>query len=277
MKIIKTAGMTVLVVFGALWWIVESTSFFASPEAAQKIKELWWLFLLVGLAISIYKLWPKKRHSFLIGERDTSIEVVIGDIFKESGPIVVGSNTVYQTDPNVISINSIQGQFTDRHVASPDTMNIEIQNQVQEVPVAHGTTVRVTGNDRFGYFCAIAQITAGGVAQCNRQEFQEALGGLWTYLANNAEKEVINVPILGSGFSRIGAKREVLFGDIILSFIAATSASTFCDGIRIVILPSDIERYKIDVEELVEFVKHHCKYATRLAPNLDQPQGEGEP
>ena len=100
---IKTIISTILGVFGALWLVVEIVDYFGGEKNAEKMRSLWWLFLLVAIVICTIRLWPKKRFSYLVDGRDITIELVIGDIFNEEGPIIVGSNTEFETSQTLIS------------------------------------------------------------------------------------------------------------------------------------------------------------------------------
>ncbi len=250
------------------------TNYFVSPSVANAIRQSWWAFFLIFILIVTYRLWPKKRFRFLIDKRDIVLEVVVGDIFNEMGPIIVDSNTVFDTDPTKISPRSVQGAFTNRFCNDLSKVDGEISSQVCQRPVKFGTTVVVHGtNDKVAYFCAIAELNVSGVAKGTMEDLRLALGGLWNYLANNAEKTILNIPILGSGFSRIGAAREELIREIVLSFMAAVSEGAFCDGLRLVLFPNDIKRYKINVQEIVKFVEYNCKYAVGRSKTI----GSGTP
>ena len=87
-----------------------------------------------------------------------------------------------------------------------------------------------------------------------------SLAGLWSYLSSNAEKDTFNIPLLGSGFSRVPATRGDLFAEIVRSFIASTSQSTYCDGLRIVVYSKDINKFGIDINEMVKFLDYSCQY-----------------
>lgn len=260
---VKVIISSVLGVFGALWLIVEIVGFFSSEENAEHIRSLWWLFLVVGLVISVVKVWPKKRFSYLVDGRDISIELVIGDIFRQKGPIVIGSNTKFETNPTLISASSVQGLFTNKYFSDVRTINDQVNAQQPNRPVEFGTTVTIRGNDKVGYFCAIAEMNDAGVARSNMENLRLSLGGLWVYLSENAEKSILNVPVLGSGFSRVSEPREEIIQEIILSFIAAISDSSFCEGIRIVVHPKDIKKYEMNIDKITRFLEHHCLYTPK--------------
>ena len=269
MKYIKVIGSELLHVFGVLWLLVEATNYFVSAEVSIRIKELWWAFLIVGIVISISRLVPKRRFPFIVDGRDITVELVVGNIFSEKGPVIVGSNTGFVTNSDIISPKSIQAIFCSKYFPSIHPVNDQIKSQSPQLPCKFGTTITIRGSSKIGYFCAISEINDSGVAKSNIENLRVSLGGLWSYLSDHAEKDIINIPILGSGFSRISAKREELVRELILSFFAAISQSTFCDGIRVVIHPNDIKKYNIDINELARFFEYCCKYS------LSKPLGNG--
>ncbi len=275
MKFLKITISEFLHVFGMLWLIVEATSFFVTDEAAGSVKGYWRGFLLVGILIVIFRLIPKKRFSFKLDGKDITMELVSGDIFKQKGPIVVGSNTTFVTSLDVISERSIQGIFTKKYYTNHQALNDVIQGQISGDKQEFGTTVTVRANERTGYFCALADVNENGVAQSNIENIRVSLAELWNYLGSNGEKDVLNVPILGSGFSRVSATREELFQEIVKSFIASTSEHTFCDGLRIVIHPDDIKKNNIDLLELASFLEYSCKYSIVESTSMGQGIAEG--
>lgn len=260
---IKTIISTILSVFGALWLVVEIVDYFGGKENAEKIRTHWWVFLLAAIIIIICKLWPKKRFSSLVDGRDISVELVIGDIFKEKGPIIVGSNTAFETSPTIISGTSVQGLFSSKYFSDIRSINDQVNSQQPNRPVDFGTTVAVRGQERVAYFCAIAEMNEAGVARSNMENLRASLGGLWVYLSENGEKCVLNVPVLGSGFSRVTEPREEIIQEIVLSFLAAITDSSFCEGIRIVVHPKDVKKYGLKIERITKFLKHQCQYAPK--------------
>lgn len=275
MKLFKVAISEFLHVFGLLWLVVEATSFFATEEAANQAKSFWWVFLLIGLGLCVYRLVPQKRFSYKLDGKDITIELVSGDLFREKGPIIIGSNTGFITSPEIISSKSIQGTFTTKYFSNHQALRDQIQGQINEDSQDYGKTVTVRANKRIGYFCALAEVNENGVAKSSLENIRVSLAELWNYLSTNGEKDVINVPILGSGFSRVSATREELFREIVKSFIASTSEHTFCDGLRIVIHPDDIKKNGIDLAELASFLEYSCKYSLIGSTTLGSGTAEG--
>ena len=279
MKFLKITTSELLHVFGLLWLVVEAMSFFVTEEAANLIKSYWWVFLLAGIAIVISRLIPKKRFSFKLDGKDITIELISGDIFKQKGPIVVGVNTDFVTSPKVISKRSIQGIFTKKYCTDYAALETAIRGQITPGRQKFGTTVTIRTNKRVGYFCALADMNKNDVALSNIGNIRVSLAALWNYLSSNSEKDTLNVPILGSGFARVSATREELFQEIVKSFIASTIASTskhtFCDGLRIVIHPSDVKKNSIDLLKLASFLEYNCKYSLVKSTSIGQGTAKG--
>ena len=247
--------------FGVLGLIVQFGVFFIGQENVDFIKKLWWVFLLTGVVIAVFRSFPQRSFSYKVTNRDVNVELVIGDIFKQQGPIIVGSNTDFVTSPEVISPKSVQGIFSAKYFSGVCAINDQIRRQIETQEQVIGTTVSVQAKDRIGYFCAIAKMNKSGVATSSIEELQVALAGLWSYLSESAEKDTFNIPILGSGFSRIGSRREDLLREIIKSFMAAISERSFCDVLRIVVHPADVKKHSIDVADMADFVNFSCRYA----------------
>jgi hypothetical protein len=268
---VKIIISEILKVFGALWLFVEVSSFFSEP-LSKEIKSFWWIFLVIGLVIIFIRLFPRKKFTFPISDRDCRIEVVLGDIFKQEGSVIVGSNTIFEVDPKIISSKSIQGQFCEKYYKNTNELKNIIKKQYPNLPVEFGTTIKVNGKDKTGYFCAIAELNQSNVAKSNFENLQKSLGVLWNYISSNSEKGTINIPIIGSGFSRISEKREVIVKEITRSFMAAITNYCFCDCLRIVIHTNDIKKHTFNLEEFLEFVGYITKF-TSLKPAV---QGKGQ-
>jgi len=262
MKSVGKILSNILISFGALWLFVEVFDYFGGKSVSLWLQKQWWIFLFVGLGIAIWKCIPKRKYVFPIKGRDCKIEIVIGDILKQQGPVVVGSNRQFVVDETIISSKSLQGQFCKKYYKDTKALNAYIQQELGNDAVDFGTTVKINGVKKTAYFCAIADINDHGVAHSTKGNILRSLSVLWDYLASHAEKDFINVPILGSGFSRVDVPRELLAHEIVRSFMAALSqSSNFCDGMRLVIYPKDIKDHKFDLEEFIEFVGYTSKYA----------------
>jgi hypothetical protein len=288
----RTAISTLLAAFGALWLIVEISMFFSLDRATQWLKVHWWVFLGAGVAWALWENRPKHSFSCTLKNRDVKIEVRVSDLFAGDNALVIGSNTSFDTDiqTNLISEDSIQGQFTKRYYSAVQHLDSDIDRALATVtpdstdnqkrgksllyPI--GTTAKVRSQNRTAYFCAIAHMNAHGNAQSTIEDLQMALPKLWEYITSAGDHGGITIPVLGSGYSRIAENRESLIREILRSFIAACSAQRPCSSLSVVIRPKDFYEYDVDLAGLGSFLTHMCKY-TDFASATARGRGQALP
>lgn len=270
-------GAAILSVFGSLWLFVEvSVFFFEKTTFPDTLREHWYIFLIAGLVISFIISLPKLSFKYKLNNRDIEIELRIGDVFAYPGAIIVGTNTTFDTKVSrqLISEKSIQAQFMRTYYGDETQLDTELSAGLSNVKYENltnkkmgkkqkypmGTVVRLNPKERTAYFVAIADINDHGVASSTFENLKEALANLWSYIGQKGLKEDIIVPVLGSGFSRLKQSREEIIREIIISFIASCSEAAFCDKLTIVLNAEDVDRYKIDINELDQYLNYKCKY-----------------
>jgi hypothetical protein len=270
---------SVLESFGSLWLILQIGEFFLDKTAPfiVNVRKYWFAFLFIGFFISIIKSKPKLTIGGKLNNRDISIEVAIGNLFRQKGALVISSNTTFDThiSRELISGKSIQGQFTKQLYYGNETqLDNDISHALQDIQpeiltgkrigknkkYPLGTTVRLNPKDQTVYMLAIANINEHGVASTSYEDLKQALAHLWLFIESRGLKENIVIPVIGTGFSRLSQSREEIIREIIKSYIAACSESTFSDKLTIMINPTDVEKYKINLDELEKYIVHLCKY-----------------
>lgn len=283
---IAKIASNVLYAFGTLWLVIEMISYFF-PDFVSLARASWWIFLIIGVLIGVWRGRPKLTVRAAIEGTDARIEIRVGDLFQQDGAVVVAAPTSFDTslEDGTIDERSVQGQYTkrfcdsleslDRHIgASLDGIDFEMRDEADKpygsrrrYPV--GTVASVTFGGKKAYFVAVATLNAHRNAFATRNELLDALPVLWENIRLRGGMDPINVPILGSGFSRLNATREELVREIAKSFVAATHAGRFSERLRIVISPSDFRERKIDLEGLGRFLEHECAYGgAREAPGV---------
>lgn len=269
----------VLSAFGVLWLLVEITVFFFQDTTIPDwLRSHWWLFAALGVGVAVVKCWPKASVTYNLNGRDVSVEIAVGDIFRFSGALVIGSNTTFDTriSPTLIAANSVQGKFTGIYYSNEDQLDKELaaglsgvqfetlqgprQGKAKRYPI--GTTVRLDPKGRRAYFVAIADISEHGVAESSFEKLRIALAELWVYVGTRGLKEPLVMPVLGTGFSRLPQTREEVVREIVNSFVAACSERVFTDRLTIVLLPSDMAKHRLSLDELGEWLKHMCVYTS---------------
>lgn len=263
--------------FGALWLCVEiADRFFKTTALPQLIESFWWLFFLAGVVAAIWICRPTLRFTEKLKGRDVDIEIAVGDLFSLDGAIVVGSNSTFDTrvSRELISEDSVQGQFTKRYYGGESQLDAELNTALNGIASESltgqrvgkttryplGTVVKLSPKDRTGYFVAIAHINEHGVASSTFQALKESLGELWLFVGQRGLTEPLVVPVLGSGFTRLAPPRQVIVQEIIKSFIAACSERTFCEKLTIVLAENDVIKHQIHLEDLRDYLHHVCTY-----------------
>ena len=91
-----------LAILGALWLILEISSYFIPKICSQYIVSLgvWFLaiLILVALVISVFINRPINSINEKLNNRDITITIVIGDFFEQKGDYIVGTNTTFDTN-----------------------------------------------------------------------------------------------------------------------------------------------------------------------------------
>jgi hypothetical protein len=270
---ISRAAATLLSAFGALWLLIEIISFF-SKNSANEIKTLWWLFLLVGMFGAFWLNRPRHSVGCKLSTRDITIEICVGNVFERAGSLVVGSNTTFDTDGNIIDRRSIQGQFTSRYFTSVAHLDADITTALQGVssqPCGYsktgkqerypvGTVAQIQVDAHTAYFLAIASINGNKVADATFDDLKLALPALWEHISNRGKLDDIIIPILGTGFARLPQSREEIVREIINSFVAACAMRRFTPSLTIVLFGPDFYKNEVDLQELGRYLQHICKY-----------------
>lgn len=94
-----------------------------------------------------------------------------------------------------------------------------------------------------------------------KEGLELALNELWTYLSEQSGKENFVIPIIGTGRGRIPMKREDVFKEIVLSFLASCSDKNYADKLIVCIGYKDIKEHKIDIELLVKWTEAKVSFA----------------
>ena len=273
------AFSAVLSSFGALWLVVEITSFFfEGTEWPNAIRHSWHWFGLVGVLIASWLCRPHIAVSHKLNGRDVTIEIAIGDLFSFPGALIIGSNTTFDTriSRELISEKSTQGIFTRKFYGGETQLDSELSACLSDLPCETlqgkrvgkankytvGTCVRLNPKKHTSYFIAIADINEHGVACGTFDGLKESLAKLWVFIGSRGVKEPLVIPAIGTGFTRLKQTREEVVREIIKSFIAACSETTFADKLTIVIATQDIVKHHISLDDLGSFLRHECRYAS---------------
>jgi len=182
--------------FGVLWLLVEIFNFFELfGSLASWLKGAGAYFFFAGLIVAIIRTWPKLSARATVQGQDINLTIKIGDIFKGSDHIVIGTNTTFDTEVRnqLISRESIQGQFTERFYSDWKSLDKNVEEQLKGRPFEEltesregkakrytvGETIKVYPEpNRAAYLVAIADMNTRGNASGTMEKLREALGRL---------------------------------------------------------------------------------------------------
>ena len=235
-----------------------------------------WSIITLGTLVTVVLRKPRLKIVEKMFERDIVIRIVVDDILRLNGPMVIGTNTTFDTDAAIISSSSIQGQFSDRYYDSVAHLDADLDRRLPEefVDLSHergrkgkkkryplGTVVTLSPKGQRSYWLAIADMNRSGSAECDFPMVSDALNCLWEHLgtAGDHEKELF-LPALGTGAGRLPQSRETIIREIISSFIAASTQRQVCDRLSIVVHPDDFHEFFVDMEGLQHYLSAQCQY-----------------
>jgi len=271
-------------VFGVLWLIVEILAFFNRQEFANELKSIWWLFLVLGFILVIYQNWPKHFYTFKVNNRDVSISIQLGDIFKTEGALIIPVNNKLDVDNNgtVSKSSSILKHFIDivyKKVNSHLTTDINFKLNdskdwyekfiVRANPLEYkiGTVVPVFRDEKQYYLLCNATLNEQNRSKCTADDLRNSLVELWAFLTHCGSKDNLVIPIIGTGRGRITMTREEVIKEIVLSFLASISSENYCEQLTICIHPYDLKKYDMNIENIIDFVRLHCLNANFSTTN----------
>jgi hypothetical protein len=246
------------------------TAFFPDQIKADRS---WYLPAVVGLSIIVacIQAWPKLKYSRHFLVPDTQISLVVGDLFDQSGHLVIGANDTFDTEtPVVINAGSVQGQFLAREyqgdVAALDRdLDAALRGHTVIGQESRRTkpagklkryamgTVLVLGKVQRRYFCtAYTRMSNACVARSSVEDLWMSLQQLWNVVRDEGQLEPLSMPIIGSGLARLGSRlsHSDLLRLIVVSFMAASREQIVTKHLQIVIHPKDAAR--LDLKELAD-------------------------
>lgn len=264
-----------LEVVGALYLGIEIWVFFFPLNTSQlKANNSLYLLLFISIVYALLKNRPKNNFEYIVKNRDTSVMIKIGDALKNKGAIVIPINDEFDIDlnGNVLKTNSLQSNFIKKYFNSKsDILQEEINNKLNNDnykkrlsngKYSMGTVLEISQKGKTFYFVVNSSKNASSHVFSTKKNLEQTLPELWNFLANEARKEdVLTIPLIGTGMGRLDLTREEVFQEIVKSFIASCSDKSLCDKLIISIHPKDVQRLKIDVDQVDDYLRSQCLYA----------------
>ncbi|MFI5444297.1 macro domain-containing protein [Polaromonas sp. UC242_47] len=230
------------------------------------------LIILVVLAL-MYVLStrrPLSRVSYKIPQKDFAVEVLIGDLFKIPGEVIISTSSTFDTDMSsgLIAVTSLQGQLAtnyfngqtteiDRQIEvslsrEQFTINDKRPGKKKEYPI--GTVARVSAHSKNFYLVAMSHMDENGNASSDLKMIDEALEKLWVNLASKAEIGDIVMPLMGTGRGRVAYPRKKMIERIAQSFTDACNQRAFSNKLIIVVRPEDASKFSLNLFQVRDYL-----------------------
>lgn len=229
------------------------------------------IFLVVlALLYVVSTRRPLSRVSYKIPQKDFAVEVLIGDLFKIPGEVIISTSSTFDTDmaSGLIAATSLQGQLAtnyfngqtteiDRQIEvslarEQFTVNDKRPGKKKEYPI--GTVARVSAHSRNFYLVAMSHMDEHGNASSNLKLIDEALEKLWVNLASKAEVGDIVMPLMGTGRGRVAYPRKKIIERIAQSFTDACNERAFSNKLIIVVRPEDASKFSLNLFQVRDYL-----------------------
>lgn len=257
-------------VMGVLYLCVDLADTFNIYKKTQY--SYYGLLILSALALSfvLSTRIPISRISYKIPQRDFTVEVLIGDLFKITGEVVISTSSTFDTDmaSGLIAASSLQGQLATNFFNGQTTdidRQIELSLETEqyatndkrpgkkkEYPI--GTVARVSAHSKNFYLVAMSHMEQSRNAQSNLKMIDEALEKLWRNLSSKAEVGDIVMPLIGTGRGRVPYPRKKMIERIAQSFVDAASERAFSNKLIIVVLPEDASQFSLNLFQVRDYL-----------------------
>jgi len=214
--------------------------------------------IVVSVIYGAFRSWPRPIEE-QYSSPNVKISLVKGDLFAQSGHLVIGMCTTFDTSiPDIIARSSVQAQFLDR-VFSGSVQ--ELDNQLQQALSRYqplGSINKAGKQERYAigtvatlrdharrYFCvAYTEMNERNEARGTADGIWRSLDSLWKAVTAEANGGTVCIPVIGGGQSRLSqllpAQDSIRF--TAMSFMLACRNEKICDELVIVVQPKDYER-----------------------------------
>lgn len=249
-----------------LWWLWLPLEFLSYFWYEYKSPVLFLILITVSVCLSFYFNWPKSYFEFKVRNKDIHIWVKIWDIFQSKWAIVIPINNNLDPEQSWYTSNKksiLSSLISEIYDWNPNHIKQDIENNGISVGETFDIwkTVKIEHKGRKFYLVCNTKVNSSGRSISTRDDIPPTLTFLFDYLGSSCDKEeIINMPLLNSGHWRIpDMTREIIFKEIIHFFIEGLKDKDICDKLIIYIHPDDVEKSKMNIEKIVDFLRYNTE------------------
>lgn len=206
-----------LTFLGYLSIIIGFAAIFITIPDKDKCSYGLYFFLFLLLAYLIMLLRANLIDSLTLDIRGKKVNIQYGDIFKSKGLKLIPFNEYYDTvvDDKIIAKKSLNGIFIEKHCLNVSSLDSQISNALiskngnlnqtrskgKNTFYPIGTTIEV---DNEFILAAFTHFDKNDNAYLNKGEYLFFLDNLWEEINIIYAARNINIPLIGSGITRLG-------------------------------------------------------------------------
>lgn len=235
------------------------------------------LLYLTVLTSALFGFFSARPRSVTVAFKrpKTEICVIIGDLFKQDGNLVIGMTDTFDTEiPHVIDRSSIQGQMLAKVYAGDcSAFDNDLERSLRNVePIRTfgesehkpgkqdiyriGTVASILHSPRRHYFClAYANMNKDNEARGTVDGVWASLSNLWDEARRLGNGDPVSIAVIGGGQARMSQHFPALDSIrlIALSFMFASRREQVSRRLNIAVLRRDAD--KLDFLEVQAFLK----------------------
>lgn len=257
---------------GLFWLVVEMASYSTDSAADVYLKSIFLFFLACAgiLIISLIINAPKKSFVYKLRDKDSYIELKVGDAFSNSGSLIVPFNDCFDVSlgGNVRNARSLQNRLISEYYSGKDDhllSDIQQSLDISEAPFEMGKTIEVEQYGKTFYLLVNSRKKENNRVEASVDDFLLSLSRLWMYIAlESGKNSAVTIPLLSTNHGRkTNINRVTVIKEIIDSYIDASKTLNVADKLIISVFPDDIKKGNIDLDEIEEFLKFSCHHYTK--------------
>jgi len=254
------------------------TSLFAAIYPDQLKTQGWPYIATVALTSAAYAIFvsrPRSAYGRHLSTSRTELRYQIGDLFEQEGHLVIGFSDTFDTEiPDIISRESVQGQFLDRiylgDVARLDADLSEALSVESEITIetsqakprgkrkryALGTVAVIGSAEKIYFCCAYSRMRNDNVAESSVDQLWSSLSKLWVIIRDRGQLEPVSIAVVGSELARLSSQlsQTDLARLITLSFLTASRQKIVTRRLTVVVHPKNADM--VDLRVLAEFIRN---------------------
>lgn len=234
--------------------------------------------LIIAFIFSLLHNIPRYIYSVrIVGRNDSYIDLIIGDIMREKGDLIIPTNTTFDVTfipEGFISHNSIQGQMCDSEYYSGDTGKLtqDLENALKKCrfetlenrPRGNKKKYKLEtiakiqhDNNVTSYWIPLGDLNSDGNFIYNSLDIKLSINNIWKYFkGDNANIRELCIPALGTGLTPLNIPKVFIIEHIIDSYIVQSRDRKIAQRLKIILYPENRKsNIYADFDYLCEYLK----------------------